>query len=120
MTVLSDAAAYVNNALMNATPVFLAFVLLVYTAFNTIFICGYFKTSYKIGFPFLFFGIAALLIILIAESLQYIPGMGFLHVPSGERIGLQLCILLCACFLYAGATSFAYLISKSRFEKIDL
>ena len=33
---LSTASAYVGNALMNATPVYLAFVLLIFTAFNAL------------------------------------------------------------------------------------
>ena len=41
MTVFSTAKPYLNNALMNATPVFLAFVLLIYCAFNMIFAAGF-------------------------------------------------------------------------------
>ena len=65
---LSTASAYVGNALMNATPVYLAFVLLIFTAFNALFIGGFFRTGYKLGMPFLYFGIAAFLLVSVAEA----------------------------------------------------
>ena len=43
MTALADGKPYVSNALMNATPLFLAFVLLIFTAFNVFFLGGFFR-----------------------------------------------------------------------------
>ena len=59
MTVLSDAAVYRENPLMNAGPLFLAFGLLIFAAFNLFFLRGFFRTAYGIGMPFLAFGVAA-------------------------------------------------------------
>ena len=120
MTVLSHAAPYVNNALMNATPVFLAFVLLLYAAFNVLFVGGFFKTAYKIGLPFLAFGVAALLLIALAETLPHLPGLAFLHNPAGERLGLQLALLAVAALCYAAATWLACAAAVRRFQKLDL
>ncbi len=120
MTALSSAQPYVGNALMNATPVFLAFVLLIFTAFNVLFVGGFFKTGYKLGTPFLSFGVATLLLIGLAETLPHLPGLTFLHVPSGERPAVQLAALACAAVIYAAATFLACRRAERRFEKIDL
>ncbi len=120
MTALSAASPYVNNALMNATPVYLAFVLLIFTAFNVFFIGGYFRTAYKIGMPFLAFGIAALVLVTIAEILPHLPGLTFLHTPSGERLGIQFCILMIAVVIYAAVALIACKRAQWRFNSIDL
>lgn len=120
MTALSAVLPYVNNALMNATPVSLAFTLLIFAAFNLLFIGGFFKTGYKFGMPFLRFGIAAFLLIGIAETLHHLPGLGFLNTPAGERLGLQFAALAVSALLYAGITLLACKRAEARFEKIDL
>ena len=120
MTALSDAKPYVTNALMNATPVYLAFILLIYTAFNILFAGGFFKTAYKIGVPFLHFGIAVFLLTAAAETLPHLPGLAFLHSPAGEKSGIQLLALAICVVIYAAATYAACKNSERRFEKIDL
>ncbi len=120
MTALSAAVPYVNNAMMNPSPVSLAFTLLIFAAFNLLFVGGYFKTAYKIGIPFLSFGIAALLLIAVAETLHHIPGLGFLNTTTGERLGLQFALLAAAAIVYAAVTALACRTAKKRFEKIDL
>lgn len=61
MTVLADAVVYRNNALMNANLIFLGFALLIFGCFNAIFICGFFKTAYNYGKPFIIYLIVFLL-----------------------------------------------------------
>ena len=120
MTALSSAAPYVNNALMNATPLFLAFTLLIFAAFNWLFLGGFFKTAYKIGVPFLAFGVATLLLVFVGEALHFLPGLMFFNAPAGERLGLQFAILGAAALAYAAATALTCQKAKKRFEKIDL
>ena len=120
MTALSAAPPYVNNALMNATPYYLAAQLLIFAAFNTLFIVGFFKTAYKIGMPFLSFGIAAALIIGAAETLPHLPGLGFLRAPAGEKLGVQFAVLLGAAVIYGAASIVACRTAERRFEMIDL
>ena len=120
MTALSGAKPYVNNALMNATPVFLAFVLLILSAFNVLFAGGYFKTAYKIGMPFLRFGIAVFFLIVAAEALPHFPGLQFLHSPAGERTGIQLIALGVCAVIYCVSTFCICRKSEQRFERIDL
>ena len=120
MTLLAHAEAYVNNALLNATPVYLAFVLLVFASFNLWFLGGFFKTAYKIGMPFLSFCMAAFVLVAISETLPHLPRLGFLRTPSGERLPLQLGILLAAALLYALTTLLSCRKAKRRFERLDL
>ena len=120
MTALSAAAPYVSNAMMNATPLFLAFVLLIFAAFNGLFLGGFFKTAYKIGMPFLAFGIATLVLITVGEALHHIPGLAFFNAPAGERLGLQFGMLAIAVVLYAAVTGLSYAKAAKRFDEIDL
>lgn len=120
MTALSQAEVYQNNALMNASPAFLAFVLLIFAAFNVLFVGGYFKTAYKIGMPFLRFGIVTLLLVFAGESLHFFPGMRFFNTTYGERLPLQFGMLAGALLVYTVATQLSYRASARRFEKLDL
>lgn len=120
MTAMADSDVYRQNALMNASPVFLGFVLLIFTAFNLLFVGGYFRSAYKIGIPFLSFGIAAALLIFLGEALHFVPGMAYLNAPAGEKLGGQFVFLLASAAVYAGATLLSCRASKRRFEKIDL
>ena len=120
MTALSTAAPYVSNALMNATPVYLAFVLLIFTAFNALFLGGFFKTAYKIGIPFLSFGIATLLLIALSETLSHLPGLTFLHDPAGEKLGVQFAALAITIMIYAAVTTLSCRSAVRKFETIDL
>ncbi|MCR4772645.1 MAG: ABC-2 transporter permease [Oscillospiraceae bacterium] len=120
MTALGSAAPYVTNPLMNATPVFLAFALLIFALFNLIFVRGFFISGYKFARPFLIFIIAAMLTVFAAEVLPHIPSLAFLRVPSGERMPLQLCVLLAAAALYALITFLSERSAERAFELIDL
>ena len=120
MTALSGGKAYLSNALMNATPLFLAFALLIFTAFNVFFLGGFFRTAYKLGMPFLAFGAATLVLIVVGEALHFIPGLAFFNAPAGERLGLQFALLGIAAVIYALGTFASCRACMTKFEKIDL
>ena len=120
MTALRNAPVYVGNALMNATPVFLAFVLLIVAAFHFFFLRGFFRTAYRIGKPFVAFAVASFLLIAAAESLHYFPGLSFLNATGGERPEIQLPVLLAAAALYAAVTALSMRLSLRSFERVDL
>lgn len=120
MVFLSDAAVYKTNALMGANPVFLAFVLLIFAAFNLIFIGGFFQTAYGYGKPFVVFIVVNFIIIAIGEALHFIPGLGWLNTLDLGHAGRQLPVLLVSAIVYAAVTAVSCRISQRRFEKIDL
>lgn len=119
MTVLSGAPVYMDNALMNATPLFLGFVLLIYSAFNLFFLRGFFKTAYKIGRPFILFIVVAFLLIGVAETLHHLPGLSFFNTPSGERMGLQMLIAGVCAVIYAAVTLLSCKSSVKLFDRVD-
>lgn len=120
MTVLSGAAPYVQNPLMSANPVYLAFVLIIYAAFNLIFVRQFYKTAYKIGKPFIIFIVAALIITGIAEALHHVPLIAFVNAISGEGIAANYIILAIGAIMYALITLLAFKASCKSFETVDL
>ena len=120
MTLLSGASPYVENALMNATPLFLGFVLLIDAAFLLFFLGGFFRTAYKIGIPFLWFGIATLVLVFLGEMLHFLPGLGFLNTTTGERMGLQLGFLAVCALIYVLSAILSCKAAMKKFEIIDL
>ena len=120
MVFMSDTDVYETNALMAANLVYLAFVLLIFAAFNIIFIGGFFKTAYGVGKPFIVFIVVNFVVIGIAEALHHLPGLGWTNVLGFSNTGVQLMILAAAVIIYAAATIISCQISQNRFEKIDL
>ncbi len=120
MIFLSEISVYRTNALMGANFVFLAFVLIIFVAFNLIFIGGFFRTAYNYGKPFIIFIILTFVIIGIAEALHYLPGLGWLNSLGFDYLSGQLIFLASAFVLYFSGTIFAYITSKKSFDKIDL
>lgn len=120
MTLLSEVAAYRNNALMNANLVYLGFVLLILGLFNLIFVGGFFKTAYKFAKPFVAFIIAAFLVVGIGETLFHIPVLSALNAFGFRHIVLQAGVFIAgiAAFLLLTAISMCWAIKN--FEKIDL
>ncbi len=120
MIFMSEAPVYVTNVMMAANPVFLSFVLIIFTAFNGIFIGGFFKTAYGTGKPFVVFIIVNFVIIGIAEALHHLPGLGWLNALDFSFAGKQMAVLLAAFAVYIAGTIYFCKISQNRFEKIDM
>ena len=120
MTALADSPEYRGNALMNANPFALGVAFLVFGLFNLIFIAGFFKTSYKLGKPFVIFIIVAFLVIGIAELLWHIPGFEALNAFGVDNLPLQLGLLAAGALCYTALTAIALKSSAENFEKTDL
>ena len=85
MTVLSDAAVYRQNALMNANFFALGAAFFVFGLFNWIFVGGFFRTAYKLGRPFVAYIIAAFLSVTVFEALHHVPGLEGLNAFGTEK-----------------------------------
>ena len=120
MAFLPDAIPYRENALMGANFVFLAFVLMIFMCFNLVFIGGFFKTAYNFGRPFVVFVIVTFLIIGVAESLHYIPGLKWMNTLDFSNINKQIPVLVIAALVYVLITVISCKISQKRFERIDM
>lgn len=120
MTMLSNALVYQNNVLMAANFVYLAFVLLIFTCFNMIFLGGFFKTAYGIGRPFILFVASNFIIIAVAESLHHIPGLEWMNTLGFSFMKEQIVILVGAVCVYVVLTMMSCRKACLRFQKIDL
>lgn len=118
MTALRGVTVYAENAMMNANLVYLAWAALVFALFNTAFLGLFFRTAYKFGGPFVTFSVLSFFLIVIAEVLHHIPGLGFLN--GTDRLDLQAAILAAALCIYAAATAISYRRARRRFERLDL
>lgn len=120
MTVFRDAEVYRNNALMNANPAFLGFLLLLFGCFNAVFVRGFFKTAHAFAGPFVRFAILAFLIVMAGEALHFIPGLEAVNAFGFDHIELQLAILAGGMGAYAILTAVSAGKAVKTFEKIDL
>jgi len=120
MFFMADAAMYKTNFMMNANLVYLSFVLLIFAAFNIIFIGGFFKTAYATGKPFVIFIAVNFTIIAIAETLHHIPPLSWLDTMDFSFTGRHLIILVTSFFIYAASTAISCKVSQKIFESIDL
>ena len=120
MTVLKSAVPYTTNALMAANPFFLAFVLLIFTAFNLLFLRGFFRTAYYFGKPFVFFIVVTMLLVGVAEAMHHVPGQGWVNDVSGKALASQFVILLVCAAVYAGGTLLSLRSSQKSFEALDI
>ena len=120
MTVLSEAAVYRGNALMNANLFALGGACLLFGLFNWIFVGGFFKTAYQLGGPFLRYLIAAFLGIAVLEALHHIPGLEGLNALGTERLGLQLLLLLAGLAAFLLLTVLSCKRACRQFERVDL
>lgn len=120
MTVLSQAAAYRHNALMNANPFALGMALLIFGLFNLIFVGGFFRTAHKFAKPFVTYAIVTFLIIGVGEAAHHIPGLEALNAFGFEQIGLQLALFAVGAVGYGMLTLISFRNACKNFEKIDL
>lgn len=124
MTVMKEEIVYKENYMMNANLVFLGFVLLIYLAFNCIFVTGFLKTAYKINKPYLLFVGVSIVLIGIGEALHFIPSFSYLNAnlgsgQPGSDAG-QIIFLIICLVLYVGGTFLTCRAATKRFEKLDL
>lgn len=120
MTVLSGAAVYRENALMNANPFFLGAALLLFGVFNLIFVAGFFKTAYKFAKPFVSYIVVCFLLIGLAEAAHHVPGLEALNAFGFEHAALQLPLLAGGALAYGLLTWLGYRLACVRFDRIDL
>ena len=120
MTVFSQSPVYRNNALMNANFFALGMACVIFGLFNWIFVCGFFKTAYRFGRPFVIFIIAAFLLIFVAEALHHVPGLETLNAFGKDNMVMQLMLLTSGVILYLLMTVLSYKRACMFFERIDL
>ena len=120
MTLWQKAAAYAGNTLMQANLAYLGYALLLFALFNLIFLGGFFKTAYYIGKPFVYFCVAAFLLIAVAETLHHLPGLSALNSLDSQNVAPQLAVLLIGLLFYVLISLLSCKSAQNRFQQIDL
>lgn len=118
MVFFASATPYVNNAMMNSNPVFLAWTLLIFALFNTLFVGLFYKTAHKFGKPFVAFIVASMPVVCIAEVLHHLPGLEFLN--TSDRLPLQFMLMFFALVIYVLSTIISCRTAQRNFELLDL
>jgi len=123
MAYLGNSRVYAENFMMNANPVYLAWCLMVFAAFNGIFLTGFFKTGWKFGKPYIAFMTAAFMLVAAAEMLHHLPGLAFLNAtadPSGDIWPKHWAIFAAGLAVYAAVTALSLKRAIKLFERVDL
>lgn len=120
MTVMSGAAAYRHNALMNANLFALGTALLMFGLFNLIFVGGFFRTAHKFAKPFVSWIIVAFLVVGAGETVHHIPGLAAVNAFGFDHILLQLALFAAGAVCYVILTLISFRSSCKNFEQIDL
>lgn len=118
MVWLNQLPVYQTNQLMSANWLFLAFACLIFAEFNCIFLRLFFKTGKRLLGPFLWFALAAMLTISVAESLHHLPGLAFLNLSRGP-MGVQLVCLLAGLNIWAAGSWAACRQAQRSFDQLD-
>ncbi len=119
MKILGTAVPYATNQLMNANMAYLGYTMIVFAVFNSIFLAGFFKTTYKIGKPFFIFCVVSFIIIIMGEILHHIPDLESLNNPSNLSMP-QIVIFAIGVVVFMLCTWLSYQKAVKDFEGIDL
>lgn len=119
MKILGTAVPYATNQLMNANMAYLGYTMIVFAVFNSIFLAGFFKTTYKIGKPFFIFCVVSFIIIIMGEILHHIPDLESLNNPSNLSMP-QVVIFAISVVVFMLCTWLSYQKAVKDFEGIDL
>ena len=119
MKILGTAVPYATNQLMNANMAYLGYTMIVFAVFNSIFLAGFFKTTYKIGKPFFIFCVVSFIIIIMGEILHHIPDLESLNNPSNLSMP-QVVIFAIGIVVFMLCTWLTYQKAVKDFEGIDL
>lgn len=119
--ILRAALQIENNPVgLDATLAWYGFGLMVYAAFDLVFLPAYYKTGYKAGKAFLLAAIPMVLLMGAVEMTGYLPALAWMDSCQPAFWRMQLPILLAGAVCYAAALPLAYRISAKNFEKVDL
>ena len=119
MKILGTAVPYATNQLMNANMAYLGYTMIVFAVFNSIFLAGFFKTTYKIGKHFFIFCVVSFIIIIMGEILHHIPDLESLNNPSNLSMP-QVVIFAIGIVVFMLCTWLSYQKAVKDFEGIDL
>lgn len=95
-------------------------VLLLFSLFNAVFLCSFYKTAYKVGVSYLKAVIPMSLGMAVCEAVVHFPGMAWLDAVDRGNQMKQLPILAVGVAVYAVSLLLTYRCAAKRYESVDL
>ncbi len=108
---------YLTNPMMNADLTALSCAFFIFALFNLIFVGGFFRTAYNIGWPFLVYALCAFTVVGIGEVTSHLSFMQRFDNIWAVR---QFVAFIIGILLYFIITFLSYRMSVRRFENLDL
>lgn len=105
---------------IEANAAWCGFGLVIYAAFNLVFLTGYYKTAQKIGVPFLAALVPVLLLITVMEGVSHIPALAWIDSVRPDDQVRQLSILVAGVVIWLLGWVGTFRLACARFERADL
>lgn len=127
--VITAIIAFIKIAFLDATQnevgiecniAYIGFGFIIYSIFNYIFLTKIYKSSYKIGVPFILSLVFVVLAITLMEIISYIPYISWIDGISFFDLQKQMPILVIGCLLFIFINILTYKKAAKNFEKVDL
>ncbi len=109
-----------NEAGIEANVAFFGFVFIMFAIFNVIFIPKFYKTTLKLGMPFVLSSTAMVIFIGVAEVFTNAVFKDFLDTTESDIMIKQIPILVAGIAIFLILTFAAYKLASKRFEEVDL
>ena len=109
-----------NDVGIECNIAFFGFGFIIYSIFNYIFLTKIYKSSYKIGIPFVISLIFVILAIILMELISHIPYFSWIDGVTFSDLQQQIPILIVGLLLFIFINILAYKKATKNFEKVDL
>lgn len=109
-----------NEVGIECNIAFLGFGFIIYSVFNYIFLTKLYKSSYKIGMPFVISVIFVILAIILMEVISHISYFSWIDGIVFNDLQKQIPILIVGLILFIFINILTYKKATQNFEKVDL
>ena len=117
--VLAGRGLYEGNILLPSNLTFLAFTVLIFAAFNYLFLLGLFRDGYKVQGPLLRFLLCGVLLLALAEGLHHVQAVPFLDGEDLASLLVQGGLLAVSLAVYFLLTRLAWRRSAAVFQELE-
>ncbi|MCI2170848.1 ABC-2 transporter permease [Schleiferilactobacillus perolens] len=109
-----------NHAGINANMTYFGFGLMALAVFDYLFLTGFFKTGTKIGWPYFWGTLAALILLGVMETLPHLPGLSWVNSVQPAALLHQLPFLVVGLIAFIISFFWTLRISIRNFKRVDL
>ncbi|KRM28103.1 ABC-2 transporter permease [Schleiferilactobacillus harbinensis] len=109
-----------NPAGITANVAYFGFGLLALAVFDYLFLTGFFKTGIKIGWPYFWGTLAALILLGVMETLPHLPGLRWVDSVQPTALLLQSPFLVAGIMAFITSFFVTMRVSMQNFQRVDL